>query len=394
MSANLPVTVAFTELERMAQAFAKSGMFGAKTTEQAMALLLLAQGEGLHPAIAMRDFDIIQCRPAKKAEAMLRSFIAAGGKVEWHCMTDEKADATFSHENGGSVRIDWDMARAKKAGVGNKDNYNKYPRQMLANRVISEGCRRIYPASTSGLYVPEEVIHFRGEKDITPSAGALSALPIANQEVIQATAAEVKALLANDQTADAYALWQDSKFDTDQQVAFWSLLDSKQKGVLGRMGEAERAAGKGTISEPQKKRLEARIKELNLKRDDIKAYCQREFAGVEHFADLTPSQYRLLDAELDKHVTRDSAIAAIKAMPDDIPVTAPARAPQAAAPSSPAAPAAGATINEAQESAIRDLLESHSVELKAFLLKADIKNVSELQATRFAKAIEWIKGKK
>src|SRR3990167_2944503 len=297
MSANLPATVAFSELERMAQAFAKSGMFGAKTSDLAMALLLLAQGEGLHPAIAMRDFDIIQGRPAKKAEAMLRSFIAAGGKVEWHCMTDEKADATFSHENGGSVRIDWDMARAKKAGVGNKDNYNKYPRQMLANRVISEGCRRIYPASTSGLYVPEEVIHFRGEKDITPSAGALSALPIANQEVIQATAAEVKALLANDQTADAYALWQDSKFDTDQQVAFWSLLNSKQKGVLGRMGEAERNQAKGVISEPQKKRLEARIKEFGFDREVVKRECSQSW-GVQHFAELTKEQYAELDAIL------------------------------------------------------------------------------------------------
>lgn len=144
-------------LERMAVTFAKSKMFGAKEPEQVMALLLLAQAEGIHPATAMRDFDVIQGRPAKKAEAMLRSFIAAGGKVEWHAMTDVLADATFSHPQGGSARISWDIERARKAGLADKDNWKKYTRQMLANRVISEGCRRIYPASTSGIYTPEEV---------------------------------------------------------------------------------------------------------------------------------------------------------------------------------------------------------------------------------------------
>lgn len=190
--------VPYGELERMASAFATSNMFGAKTKEQALSLLLLAQAEGVHPAIAMRDFDIIQGRPAKKAEAMHRSFIAAGGRVEWHALTDEQADATFSHPQGGTVRVTWDMARAKKAGIGGKDMYSKYPRQMLKSRVISEGCRTVYPAATSGLYVPDEVVTFKPvqpqaqperdmgaaqivhDEDITqqiPGAGKVSAAP-------------------------------------------------------------------------------------------------------------------------------------------------------------------------------------------------------------------------
>lgn len=152
--------VPMQDLERWASAFASSGMFGAKNKEQALSLLLLAQAEGMHPAIAMRDFDIIQGRPAKKAEAMHRSFIAAGGKIEWHRLDDSMADATFSHPQGGTIRISWDIARAKKAGLGNKDMYSKYPRQMLKARCISEGCRTVYPAATSGLYVPDEVVTF------------------------------------------------------------------------------------------------------------------------------------------------------------------------------------------------------------------------------------------
>ena len=149
--------VPISDMERMAVAFAKGGLFGTKTPEQCLSLLLLAQAEGQHPAIAMRDFDVIQGKPAKKAEAMLRSFIGAGGSVQWHQYDDNGSCATFSHPQGGTVKVDWDAARAKKAGLSGKDNYQKYGRAMYRSRVISEGVRTVYPAATSGMYVPEEV---------------------------------------------------------------------------------------------------------------------------------------------------------------------------------------------------------------------------------------------
>lgn len=151
---------AVTDLERMALAFSGSKMFGVTTPDQALALCLVAQAEGRHPASAAMDYSIIQNRPAKKADAMLRDFISSGGKVEWHQLDNETADATFSHPSGGSVRIDWTMARAKEAGLGGKDMWKKYPRQMLRSRTVSEGVRTVCPGATSGMYVPEEVQDF------------------------------------------------------------------------------------------------------------------------------------------------------------------------------------------------------------------------------------------
>src|SRR3990167_7356650 len=119
--------------------------------------MLVAQAEGRHPALAARDYDIIQGRPAKKAEAMHRDFVAAGGVVTWHRLDDTMADASFSHpQSPNPVRISWDMDRVRKAGISNKDMYAKYPRQMLRSRCISEGVRTVYPMATSGMYVPEE----------------------------------------------------------------------------------------------------------------------------------------------------------------------------------------------------------------------------------------------
>lgn len=159
---NALVQYAVSDMERMARAFAASKLFGVQNVEQALALCLVAQAEGRHPASAAQDYHIISGRPAKKADAMLRDFLAGGGKVEWHALSDEIADATFAHPAGGTARITWDHARAKTAGIANP-MWKKYPRQMLRSRVVSEGVRTVYPMATSGMYVPEEVHDFAPE---------------------------------------------------------------------------------------------------------------------------------------------------------------------------------------------------------------------------------------
>jgi len=372
------------EMERMAEAFAKSGMFGAKSKEQALALLLLAHGEGLHPAIAMRDFDVIQGRPAKKAEAMLRSFIAAGGSVEWHEMTDEKADATFSHPQGGKVRIDWDMVRARKAGVGGKDMYSKYPRQMLANRVISEGCRRVFPASTSGLYVPEEVAGMGREKDITPTAGYLAALPAEQQNVMHETAAEVKALWANNQAEDAYSLIENSKLDAEEMIALWSLLPSDIRSAHKRMKDAEIAQAKGTISPAKHKRLEALIKEHKLDRGALKSWCNEQFQ-VDSFPKLTDDQYKKLDdyvaslmtnaAPQSSTATGGPAIAGLAAASQDV---------------GQGDIAGAATLSEQHKGEIVALLEMANINVKRLLAASKVKSLDDIPDAHFGKCLSWI----
>jgi hypothetical protein len=155
MNALVPTAMPLQDMQTLAVAIAKSGLFGIRTPEQALVLMAIAQAEGRHAVEAARDYDIINNRPAKKAEAMLRDFIQAGGKVQWHSLTDELADATFTHPQTGEVRIDWDMKRALTA-FGKKDMYTKFPRQMLRSRVVSEGVRTLWPLATSGMYVPEE----------------------------------------------------------------------------------------------------------------------------------------------------------------------------------------------------------------------------------------------
>jgi len=178
-------------MRQMAEAMAKSKLFGMKTPDEVIALMLVAQANGQHPAAAARDYDIISGRPSKKAEAMLRDFIAAGGSVQWHRLDNECAEATFSHPHGGTVRIDWDMRRAKEAGLGGKEMYRKFPRQMLRSRCISEGVRTVYPVATGGMYAPEEVEAMpRVERDMGAAEVVEPEMPAGLLEAAQTAAME------------------------------------------------------------------------------------------------------------------------------------------------------------------------------------------------------------
>lgn len=192
--------VPVADVERMAIAIAKSGLFGMKSPEQAMALMLVAQAEGMHPAIAARDFHVIQGRPALKADAMLARFQNAGGRVRWTSYTNERVAAVFSHQAGGEVEIDWTIAQAKAAGLTGKEVWRQYPRAMLRARVISEGIRTVFPGVAVGVYTPEEI----GDFDSRPSAaprevdmGSVEpALPDAPDELLDAAEAAARDGLA------------------------------------------------------------------------------------------------------------------------------------------------------------------------------------------------------
>jgi len=158
--------VPVADIEKMAGAIAKSKMFGMKTTEEAFALMLIAQAEGMHPAIAARDYHVIQGRPTLKADAMLARFQNAGGKVQWDVYTDAEVTGTFSHPSGGSLKLTWTFAQAKTIGLTGKDNWKYYPRAMLRARCISEGIRTVYPGCVVGTYTAEELEEIPKAKDM------------------------------------------------------------------------------------------------------------------------------------------------------------------------------------------------------------------------------------
>lgn len=178
--------IPYNDIEKMATAVAKSGLFGVKNPEQAMALMLIAQAEGMHPAIAARDYHVIQGRPALKADAMMARFQASGGKVEWKVYTDKEVTGVFSHPSGGSVTITWTFDMATKIGLTGKDNWRNYARAMLRARCISEGIRTVYPGCVVGTYTPEEVQDFEPKKTYSAPTKDMGSAEVITPEEIEA----------------------------------------------------------------------------------------------------------------------------------------------------------------------------------------------------------------
>lgn len=151
----------FEILEKMAKKIASSGMLGTRNENDVFTLFMIAQAEGKNPVQASMEYSIIQGRPALKSQATLVRFQKAGGKINYLKRDDTECEIEFSHPQAGTLIIKWDMERAKQAGLNiNKENWKKYPRQMLAARCIAEGVRALYPACLDGLYLEEEVQDF------------------------------------------------------------------------------------------------------------------------------------------------------------------------------------------------------------------------------------------
>src|SRR5258708_5163191 len=210
--------VTLGELEKMAQVVVGSKLFGVQSVEQAMTLMLLCQAENVHPMIAMRDYHIVEGKPALKADAMLARFQAGGGKVEWQEDSDTKVSAYFSHPGSPKpVLIEWSLESAAKVSVynrkkngweplTNKHTWKSYPRQMLKARVISEGVRATNPGVAVGIYTVEETQDFtepRTEKNITPSAGVEDRLNAEQLDKVSRLAARMQDWFKDGSVGDA-----------------------------------------------------------------------------------------------------------------------------------------------------------------------------------------------
>ncbi len=195
--------VPFEQLETMASYIVRSKLFGAKDESQAMSLMLIAQAEGCHPMTAIQDFDVVQGRPARKTHSILARFQAAGGSVAWEEITPLRACGTFSHKQGGSLRVEWTFEQAKKAGLTGKDNWKNYPQAMLRARTIAEGVRAVYPGAIGGMLTVEEA------QDIAPPQHPMKDMGAA--EVAQVDVAPLLAAAVQTKTdADALKFWKEN----------------------------------------------------------------------------------------------------------------------------------------------------------------------------------------
>ena len=136
----------FDEMRMFAQAAVKSRFYGFKSEEEMLPLMMIAQSQGRSFTSVVEEYSVIQGRPALKAESMLARFQKAGGHIKWTELSDLRCAAIFSHPQCDPVEVDWDMNRAKQAGLNGRDNWKKFPTTSLPSpyrpRNVSPTCAR------------------------------------------------------------------------------------------------------------------------------------------------------------------------------------------------------------------------------------------------------------
>jgi hypothetical protein len=146
------------EIERLAGHFAKSGLFGGNPSQIIVKMLAGAEN-GIPPFAAVQGIDIIQGRPVVGADLLARA-VKESGRYDFRVrvLSDEECRIEF-FQGGDSIGVStFTRDDAKKAGLASKDNYQKFGRNMLYARAMSNGVRWFCPdAVSSKVYVDGEI---------------------------------------------------------------------------------------------------------------------------------------------------------------------------------------------------------------------------------------------
>ena len=150
-------TMPVSDIMTMAKTFAESGMFtDAKQMGQAFVKIQAGQEIGIPPFAAMSGIHIIQGKPTIGA-GLIASTVKGSGKYDYTVikLDDTVCELEFFQQGKSIGKSKFTMEDAKKAKT---QNLEKFPKNMLFARAISNGVKWFCPDVFSGpVYTPEEM---------------------------------------------------------------------------------------------------------------------------------------------------------------------------------------------------------------------------------------------
>lgn len=155
-----------TQMRFLGQSMADSGMFPdlQKDAAKAMVKILAGQEIGVTPFQAMTGINIIQGKAAMGSNLMA-SKLKGSGKYDYRAdVTSSECKVTIKQRGDDGKFEDigsytYSMDDAKRQGLAGKDNWIKYPQNMLFARAISNAIRMYAPDVFNGalVYDPDEL---------------------------------------------------------------------------------------------------------------------------------------------------------------------------------------------------------------------------------------------
>ena len=156
-----PIIRTMDDAERAAKAMVASGFFqDSKQASQAVVKILAGQELGFGPFASMTGVNIIQNKPVLAANLMAAA-VKRQGKYNYRIveLTDTGCVLAFFEAGIEVGRSEFKKSDAEKAGLLQKDNWKKYPRNMYFARAISNGQKWYAPDVFNGatVYTPDEL---------------------------------------------------------------------------------------------------------------------------------------------------------------------------------------------------------------------------------------------
>lgn len=240
MTTNTGIVRSVDDLARIGKMMAVSGYFqDAREAAQAAVKVQAGMEMGFGPFTSMTGIHIIQGRPSVGANLMA-SAVKTNPRYDYRVreMTDQACRIEFFEIIGGkreSIGVsEFTLADGKKAGTKNLD---KFPRNMLFARAMSNGIRWFCPDAFNGstVYTPEEL-----GADVDEDGNIIE---IPRVEVIQPKA-EPEFVATAEKTEIAPETAPKKDFDEDEFLRAWS----KPAGVPGmsKLNAEKMTDSKGT----------------------------------------------------------------------------------------------------------------------------------------------------
>lgn len=115
---------------------------------------------GLSASIALNNIYMIEGTPTFAARFVL-GLMLRRGFVQFRERTDERVVVYGRRPNGTHLQVTWTLADARRAGLADKQNWKKFPRQMLTARAVTELGRTLFADDMvlGEAYTPEEMGH-------------------------------------------------------------------------------------------------------------------------------------------------------------------------------------------------------------------------------------------
>lgn len=127
--------------------------------EAVLAIMLAGHEAGVEPMQSLQSIHIIEGRPAMSAQLMRALVLHQGHELNYDDVNT--TSVTAAGRRRGSERwtkVTWTLDDAKKANLTGKQNWQKWPRQMLVARATAELCRMIFADVLAGIpYTVEEL---------------------------------------------------------------------------------------------------------------------------------------------------------------------------------------------------------------------------------------------